>query len=428
MKAIDSLVSLRPFVGLLLILPLASVSGADLPTLTLEQALQRASSQNPTLKALQFESRAAEGLVEQAGLKPNPTLDITGENFLGTGRTQGVRTLETTIQASQLIERGGKRAKRVALATRGRELAEAEFALQRSEVLATSAAAYIELLAAQERLALAQAPLALARSTVTAVELRLGTGAASQAELARAKAALASALGEVARCEAAVQAARTGLAASWGSEPEADLLASGSIQIPERLPDQAALSVLLSRHPSLALQQATLSSQRASLELERANAAQDISVGGGLRFLRDGTDAAFVAGVSIPIAIHNRNQGNIRAARERVSGAEQGLHAAETRLRSRFAVAWQELGTAHATAVSLRREVLPATQEAYDYVRRAYEVGQLPLINVLDAQHDLVAVQREILEAETTYLAALARLCALTDPDYAGLSAALSLR
>lgn len=428
MKAIDSFVPLNPLVGLLLLLPFASASGADLPTLTLEQALQRASSQNPTLAALQFESRAVEGLVEQAGLKPNPTLDISGENFLGTGRTQGVRSLETTVQASQLIERGGKRAKRVALATRDRELVGAECALQRSDVLAATATAYIELLAAQERLALAKAPLALAQSTVAAVELRLGTGAASQAELARAKAALASAQGEVARGEAAVQAARTELASSWGSEAEPGLLAEGCIQIPEKLPDQAALSGLLSRHPSLALQQATIASQRASLDLEKANAAQDISVGGGLRFLRDGTDAAFVAEVSIPIAIHNRNQGNIRAARERVSGAEQGLHAAQTRLRSRFAMAWQELSTAHTTARSLRREVLPAMQEAYDSVRKAYEVGQLPLINVIDAQRDLVAVQKEILEAETAYLAALARLSALTDPGYAALSAALSLR
>jgi multidrug efflux pump subunit AcrA (membrane-fusion protein) len=49
-------------------------------------------------------------------------------------------------------------------------------------------------------------------------------------------------------------------------------------------------------------------------------------------------------------------------------------------------------------------------------VRRAYEEGQLPLIDVLDAQRALVAIRREILDAESAYAVALVRAESLTDP------------
>ena len=75
--------------------------------------------------------------IEQAGLRPNPTLDVTLENFLGTGKLQGTRQLETTVQTNQIIERGGKREKRIALAGRGHDTATKEFAVRRSEVIAS---------------------------------------------------------------------------------------------------------------------------------------------------------------------------------------------------------------------------------------------------------------------------------------------------
>lgn len=93
------------------------------PVLSLGDALARASSDNPSLAAYSYTQRAAEGLVEQAGLRPNPTLEFTAENFMGTGRVQGVRGLEATVQASQTFERGDKRGKRLALAGREKESA-----------------------------------------------------------------------------------------------------------------------------------------------------------------------------------------------------------------------------------------------------------------------------------------------------------------
>jgi outer membrane protein, heavy metal efflux system len=392
------------------------------PTLSLDEALRRTTERNPGLAAQGYAERAAEALIEQAGLRPNPTLDVSLENFAGTGGVQGVRGLESTVQASQTIERGGKRAKRVALAGREREAAANEFAVRRTEVLSAAATAYIGVLAAQQRLALAAEPLKLARETVSAVDQRVKAAIASPAEAARARVALAAAQADYARAEAGLATARAALAALWGGRPADVPRVAGLLQIPAELPAADPYLVKLAEHPRLVLQQSVIAGRRASLELEQAQAVQDVTVGGGLRFLREGTDAAFVAGVTVPLPVHNRNQGNIRAAREYLTGAELAVRAVEVELRAAFTAAWQDLTAAHTAAQNLRREALPATEEAYATVRHAYDQGQLPLIDVLDAQRALVGLRRELLDAEAAYATALARVEALTDASFATLT------
>ncbi|HND62977.1 MAG TPA: TolC family protein, partial [Opitutaceae bacterium] len=225
--------------------------------------------------------------------------------------------------------------------------------------------------------------------------------------------ALAAAELEHARAEAAVHAARAALAAEWGGAPGEVGELTGVLRVPTELPDQAALLARLDEHPRLALQRSQIESRRAALALEQSQAVPDVTVGGGLRFLRDGSDAGFVAGLSVPLPGRHQNQGNIRAARESLAGAELGLRAVEVDLRAAGSAAWQELAVAHRAARNLREQALPATADAYAAVRRAYEQGQLPLMDVLDAQRALVSVRRELVDAEAAYALAFARLVAL---------------
>lgn len=412
---------LRPVCGLI---PLCfAINGLaaekpSAPALTLAATLRRAAENNPQLAAQLYEERAAEGLIEQAGVRPNPTLEVGAENFLGTGAVQGVRGLETTVQFSQTFERGGKRERRVALAGRDRETAAKEFAVRRAEVLATAASAFADALAAQARLKLADEPLRLARETLVAVESRVKAGAASPAESARARAALASSQAEHARAVAALANARAALAATWGGDAVEVSDLAGVLRVPEALPTEESLLAKLSLHPRLEFQQAIIASRRAALDLERAQAAQDVTASGGVRFLREGSDAAFVAGVSIPLPVRNQNQGNIRAARATLAGAEQSVRAVEVELRVALGAALRDLQVAHASVQNLRREALPATEEAHASVRRAYEEGQLPLIDVLDAQRALSSIRREILDAEAACVSALINAEALADPSF----------
>lgn len=400
--------------------------GQEAP-LRLSDALARALDRNPRLSASAHSQQAADALIEQAAQRPAPTLDIQAENFAGTGTRQGLRQFEATVQASQPIERGGKRERRVAVATRDRDVAAQEHAVKRAEVLAAAAVAFVEALAAQHRVALAEEPVKFARDFLASTEGRLRAGVASAAEPARARAALSAARGDLARAQSELVAARARLAATWGGTAAEVTTLQGTLQIPEALHPESALLEKLPAHPRLSYQQALVAARQAAVDLERGQAAQDITVAGGVRFLREGSDAALVAGVSVPLPARHRSQGAIRAARENLSSAEEAVRATERELRTAFTTAWQEALAASAAARSLRTEVIPASQEAHAVVRRAFEQGQLPLIDVLDAQRDLLALRRELLELEVRFAIAHARAEALADPTLPLTSTLLSL-
>src|SRR3989337_3662608 len=80
--------------------------------MTLPQAQSLALMKNPELAAFSWEVRARDAQAIQAGLLPNPEINVEVENFGGSRNFRGFNVTETTIQLSQLIELGGKRSQR----------------------------------------------------------------------------------------------------------------------------------------------------------------------------------------------------------------------------------------------------------------------------------------------------------------------------
>src|SRR2546429_6923742 len=88
-------------------------------SISLPQALQRALAANPRLTAAERDIGIATGLKVQAGALPNPDLHFELDNALGSGRYKGLRSAETKLQLSQLVELGGKREARLAAGEAG---------------------------------------------------------------------------------------------------------------------------------------------------------------------------------------------------------------------------------------------------------------------------------------------------------------------
>ena len=102
-----------------------------------------------------------------------------------------------------------------------------------------------------------------------------------------------------------------------------------------------------------------------------------------------------------------------------VRAAEQSLRAAEVEQRAALIAAHAELSAAHALATALRREALPAAEEACVSVQSAYDKGALAFIDVLDARRGLIALRRELLDAELAYASALVRAETLAGISFA---------
>ncbi|MEO8682531.1 MAG: TolC family protein, partial [Vicinamibacterales bacterium] len=126
--------------------------------IVLRDALVLALRQNPDLAGFAWEIRARESAAIQAGQPPNPVADFFFEDLGSSGQAaDGSRVVQpqATVQLSQLIELGGKRAARRTLAGLDRELAEWDFETARIDVLTRVTAAFLDVLVSQQAVALA---------------------------------------------------------------------------------------------------------------------------------------------------------------------------------------------------------------------------------------------------------------------------------
>lgn len=110
--------------------------------ISLVQALQRALAANPRLTAAERDIGIAGGLRIQAGALPNPEVEFELDNAFGSGPYKGLRSAETKLQLSQLVELGGKREARIAAGEAGVGTAVWQRRATRLEVLFETAIAF----------------------------------------------------------------------------------------------------------------------------------------------------------------------------------------------------------------------------------------------------------------------------------------------
>lgn len=398
---------------------------ADEPTdtVTLKRAREAALARNPELHAFSAEVRAQGALARQAGLRPNPGVRTEIENVGGSGNRQGFESTETTLVISQLIELGGKRPRRVRLAALGTELATWEYEAKRRDVLARTTKAFVGVLVAQERLALAKNLERVAGDGVSAVARAVTAGGLPPVETTRARVTLGRAALERSRAEMELAIGRTTLAATWGTREARFIAVEGDLTRVPWLPPEGRFLDALRDSPDLARWATERTQRAASLELEEARIVPDVTVGAGGRHFSDNSDNALVFELSVPLPTFDRNQGNVAAARHRVAKAESENVAADVIAHAAVREAYQRLSGASERAQVLRTTILPDARAARAGIQDAFRSGLLRPLDVLEAQRTLFELEGEYVSAlEAAHLAAadLERLTAIPLNDLSG--------
>ncbi len=424
--------------------------------LSLTDSLALALQQNLELEVFSWDIRAAEAREIQAGLRPNPELSIEVEDIglgsgpstrssrigLSTGFTpEFERTRESGTQAglseavitlgiSQLIELGGKRSKRIRLANRERDSATWDYEVARLNVLSETARAFYGVLAAQDRVRLAEELEVLARQTLDTVSARVEAGKVSPIEGTQGEAEYALVKIEIERTRQELAAARVQLAALWGASSADFTDALGVLGPIESLPDLESIQTQAETTPDVSRWMAEIEQRDAAVELERANAKPDVDLMLGLRSTQLGSggetsygvsgvgewsysrnrsgpessrEESVVLGFSIPLPFFNRNQGRILEAEHLASKATAQQRAGQARVQASLAAAYLALESARSTINALDREVLPKAQEVFEANNEGYRQGKFGLLEVLVAQRGLFEARSRMLAALAAY-------------------------
>ncbi|MDH0300778.1 MULTISPECIES: TolC family protein [unclassified Pseudomonas] len=377
----------------LLCLLLAGPAGAQ--GLSLDQALAAAFAQNPEFAAVGREIGIAEGERRQAGLIPNPELSWEVED---TRRD----TSTTTVTLSQALELGGKRGARIEVAEAGQAVARLELERQRNGLRADVIQAFHAALRAQTALELAQQSQALTERGLRVVDGRVRAGQSSPVEATRAQVQLAQA-------QAAVRRARTERSVAWqalarltgSAETGFDRLDAATLS-PGPAPRAEQLLAKVEQTAEWRLAAAQIERGDASLGSEKAQRIPNLTVSLGSQYSREERERVNVVGLSMPLPLFDRNQGNVLAAARRADQARDLRNAVELRLRSDTRSALDQWATAMGEVQAYDRTILPSAQQAVDTATRGFEMGKFAFLDVLDAQ-------RTLIEARGLYLEALAQ-------------------
>jgi len=202
---------------------------------------------------------------------------------------------------------------------------------------------------------------------------------------------------------------REELSGLWQGEADFER-AAGSLEIAGDFPEAEGLTPFLRQRPEIARMKEAIRLAEAISELEQAGRTPDPALTFGFRLDHGSDSRAFVAGVSLPIPLFNRNEAAVRSAHLRVTRARRELDAATAEATAAFRAAYEEMARARMSAILLRDDVLPAASEAFESARKGYTLGKFDYLVLLDAQQTLFDARREYLSALLSYHEATATL------------------
>ncbi|UTA54397.1 TolC family protein [Lysobacter soli] len=382
--------------------------------LTLDDAFARVAASHPDLRlpALRGDLLAAE--LDEALQRPALRAGVELEDAPGTGDYSGVDGAELTLSLASVLERGGKRDARRALAQGRIDALAPEREAARLDLLAETARRYLDVVGAKHRRDLADADIAQRTRTVAAARHRFQAGASPESVLLTAQAALARAQLEQRRAAQTMDAARQHLAALWGErEPRFETSDTDPLALPA-IANFDALAATLERTPELARFANERRIGEARLQLARSQAKADIDWQLGVRAFNDTDDVALVASASLPLSGARRAQPQIRAA-------EAGLAMLEVERESRGISLYSTLVDAHGRyrvaqleVLRLRDDVLPVLARAEAAAERAYRAGAISYLEWAQLQSERTALARQQLDTALDAHRALIEIQRLT--------------
>lgn len=401
-----------------------------------EEAVQIALLNNPKVWAGLLRTGMARADVVQAGLFTNPTVGV----LLRFPEAGGLADLETGL--SQNIADLWMIPARTRAAERDLDRTILETAREAAAIANDAKVAYYNAVAAQRALDISRENLGLVQQLLRITEARLEAGAVGSLDVNLVRGLVLRAGVDERNARLAAATARRTLATVLGFDtPAEELRLVDELPAPIAATLQAERLVEIARDARLDIRAArdAVSAAEARVELEYAKVFQgvelsfelerearralpgrdiaadtarasiangaltapDIESRGQRRLARSQEIEAILGpGLSFSLPIFDQNQAQIAKAKLAMQEADALLDSLLRTVSQETREALDRATTAWSVARMYEQEVLPQAQTTLELSESAYQAGQTPILNVIDAQ-------RSLLETRQAYVAAL---------------------
>lgn len=395
---------------------------------TLEEALTAAYNDNPTLLAERAAQRATDETVSLARAGWRPTVTVSGsasERRTDTNRSAATNTTPVSVGISitQPLYRGGRTVNGTQQAEFNVLAGRARLIAVEQRVLRGTVAAYVDVLRDQATVQLNQSNVAVLQRQLEATRDRFEVGEVTRTDVSQAEARLSRARSDLIQSDGVLEISRANYA-NFVGHPPANL---------ERVPaltglpatQEEALEIALARNPDLIEADNSQQASAFALRASRGTLLPTVSLIGDLTHSEEAAvaglksdTASITARVSVPLYQSGSEYARVRQLRQ--TNNERRIEVEESRrdVIEEVTQAWERLNTATARIRS-RADEVAATELALDGVRQEAEVGSRTVLDVLDAEQELldarvalVAVERDEYVAGFDLQAAVGRLTA----------------
>ena len=363
---------------------------------------------NPDLNSFDYDLRAGDARILQAGFRPNPRIDVLTENI------NAHIFMQTTFMLSHLIELGGKRHARIKFAKTEKDRVALDYEVMKRELYVNTTLLFIDVLVNQQKIVFLEENLNVLQRFSSVVEKRVKAGKASAIEEANFLVLLNTARIDLTNAQNELRNAKTKLAAQWGGACSNDFLISGDLDWIPIVVSFDKMGDLIQEHPQVIRSYFEDNLRSAKISLEKSKAYPDVSLNGGPRYLEEAKKWVWVVGFSGSLPIFDRNQGRIWESKENLDKLERERESLWVKLLTELNTSYGTTQAAFTELNILRNSVLPAAQKAYDFSYKGYELARYNYLELLETERAYRTSRIRYLQALGEYHKALAILQGLT--------------
>ena len=378
-------------------------------TYSLDNIVALAIERSPTLAGAEGFVRQSHGQQIAAGAYPNPSLSGTAGRGAIRDPSTGIRITERTVTLEQPIEWMGKRQARQEAADAGVAGASAALDETRLTLIAEVKVAFYHLLFAQRDTEMATQNVAMVEEVLRTVKARVAAGEATSFDTMKAGVEVQKAQKEAARARNALLVVASRLNTLTAGALGKQFSIQGDFQSPRSSLDlERVTTQTLDQHPSLRRLNKLAEQAGHTVQYERSSRVPNVSVHGN--YHREAGDESLTAGLSVPLPLWYRRQGEIETALGTQYRADADRRRAQQELEQAITQHAQEVRTAQDQLQVFETGLLKQAEQTLTVARTSFRQGAASLLDVLDAQRVYRQTVLEYAQVRADLSIALVRL------------------
>ena len=393
---------LRYLALVLMLTPLTQVVAA--PSYTLQQVIDIAMVENPSVRVVKAQQDAAIANVTTAKAYVNPEIEMSaGPSRYRTGSNE--TKSNWLIGLSQPLEFSDVRTAR-------REIAESNVAfvgvnveINQVELRSRVKKAFYDVLQRQAALRLVEDDRNLLQQIRERVKLRVDVGESPRYELIKADTEALAAERDYQAALVRVVESKAYLQGLVGPSMPVDYAVVGELPMNQVLPSIHSLREQLSQSPHLKQVRAASQTADAKLRLEQNLRNPGLTLKAGIE--QDPDLTSFRLGVAVPLPLWNQRQGQIAEAAANVSQIQAAFSDRELALTRDLESSYQRYLIAQNQVSAFENGLLKQSESVLKVAESAYRYGERGILEYLDAQRTYRVVKKDYLAARFDYVSAM---------------------